>query len=159
MDEQQSSAERALHLYNCFRPLTPFLTTFGDPQKKHFFKHINDNLHKDMKINSLQGFYPTKCPPRPNKFISFSFHYFHIWLAGASEGGFLYSARRRFWQFLYRHISISWSSSQVPGHSIASWRDGSKRVDFGGREHGREHRRGILRIKPVVRWTKLPFGG
>ncbi|MBQ0127843.1 MAG: hypothetical protein KBS80_07670, partial [Bacteroidales bacterium] len=42
----------------------PFLTTFEDPQKKHFFKHINDNLCKDMQINRLQGFHPTKCPPR-----------------------------------------------------------------------------------------------
>ena len=33
---------------------------------QHFFKHINDNLHKDMKINSLQLFYHPKCPPRPN---------------------------------------------------------------------------------------------
>ena len=24
----------------------------------------NTNLHKDMKINSLQGFYHPKCPPR-----------------------------------------------------------------------------------------------
>lgn len=37
-----------LHLYKCFRPLTPFLTTSEEPQKKHFFKHINDNLRKDI---------------------------------------------------------------------------------------------------------------
>ena len=55
---------QSLHLYNCLRPLRPFLTTFLDPQKKHFFKHINDNLHKDMKINSLQRFHHPECPPR-----------------------------------------------------------------------------------------------
>ena len=37
-----------LHLYKCFRPLTPFLTTSEEPQKKHFLKHINDNLRKDI---------------------------------------------------------------------------------------------------------------
>lgn len=37
-----------LHLYKCFRPLMPFLTTSEEPQKKHFFKHINDNLCKDI---------------------------------------------------------------------------------------------------------------
>ena len=30
------------------------------------FKHINDNLHKDMKINSLQRFHHPECPPRHN---------------------------------------------------------------------------------------------
>ena len=40
------------------------LAAFEDQQKKHFFKHINDNLCKDMQINRLQGFHPTKCPPR-----------------------------------------------------------------------------------------------
>lgn len=46
--------------------LRPFLTTFLDLQKKHFFKHINDNLHKDKKINRLQGFHPTFYPDAPN---------------------------------------------------------------------------------------------
>ena len=42
-------------------PLRPFLTTFADPQKKHFFNHISDNLCKDIKISALHGFYPTFC--------------------------------------------------------------------------------------------------
>ena len=52
---------QSLHLYCCFLPLRPFLTTLDDPQKKHFFCHINNNLCKYIKINILQGFYPTFC--------------------------------------------------------------------------------------------------
>ncbi|MBD5225349.1 MAG: HipA domain-containing protein, partial [Bacteroidales bacterium] len=37
-------------------------TTSEDPQKKHFFNHINDNLCKDIKINPLQRFHHPKCP-------------------------------------------------------------------------------------------------
>ena len=33
------------------------LTTFEDPQKKHF-NHISNNLCKYIKINNLQEFYP-----------------------------------------------------------------------------------------------------
>ena len=50
-----------MHLYCCFLPLRPFLTTLRDPQKKHFFNHISNNLRKDIKINPLQRFYPTFC--------------------------------------------------------------------------------------------------
>ena len=50
-----------LHLYCCFLPLRPFLTTLVDPQKKYFFNHISNNLRKDIKINPLQRFYPTFC--------------------------------------------------------------------------------------------------
>ena len=56
---------QSLHLYCCFLPLRPFLTTFTDPQKKHFFNHISNNLCKDIKINALQRFYPTFCRLSP----------------------------------------------------------------------------------------------
>ena len=55
---------QSLHLYRCVRPLRPFLTTFVDPQKKHFFNHISENLYKDMDFNPLQRFHHPKCPPR-----------------------------------------------------------------------------------------------
>lgn len=40
------------------------------PTEKAFFKHINDNLYRDKKINRLQRFHPTKCPPRQNSHSS-----------------------------------------------------------------------------------------
>ncbi|MBR5332295.1 MAG: hypothetical protein IKV32_03215, partial [Muribaculaceae bacterium] len=43
--------------------LMPFLTTLFEPQKKHFFYHIKNILHKDMYFSVLQRFYPTFCPP------------------------------------------------------------------------------------------------
>ena len=34
------------------------------PTEKAFFKHINNNLYKDMQINLLQRFHHPECPPR-----------------------------------------------------------------------------------------------
>ncbi|MBR5898763.1 MAG: hypothetical protein IKZ14_04770, partial [Muribaculaceae bacterium] len=45
------------------RLLMPFLTTLFEPQKKHFFYHINEFLYKDMYFSALQRFHPTFCPP------------------------------------------------------------------------------------------------
>ena len=43
----------------------PFLTTLFEPQKKHFFYHLNEFLYKDMYFSALQRFHPTFCPPCP----------------------------------------------------------------------------------------------
>ena len=52
---------QSLHLYCCFLLFKPFLATFGDLQKKHFFNHMSNNLCKYIKIDALQRFYPTFC--------------------------------------------------------------------------------------------------
>ena len=57
-----ASKENESHIYNRFKQIC------RDSEcaqfKLDFFKHINDNLHKDMKINSLQRFHHPECPPR-----------------------------------------------------------------------------------------------
>lgn len=54
-----------MYLYCCFQPLRPFLTTFADLQKKHFFNHISNIIRKDIKINALQRFCPVFLSTRP----------------------------------------------------------------------------------------------
>ena len=52
----------SLHLYLWIRPLRPLWTTFEEPQKMHFLKHISNNRCKDLNIKPLQRFHHPRCP-------------------------------------------------------------------------------------------------
>ena len=96
------------------------------------------------------------CPWTPREHQIYLFHLvFIISIGGCGVvwGEFLTSVPRRFWQFPYRHISISGSSHQVPGCYIAAWRDVQKRISFGGREHGGEHQHNLYIIKHYLYTT------
>lgn len=56
-----------MHLYCCFLPFRPFLTTFADSGKKHFLYISAVIWAKMLKSMLLQRFYPTFCRLSPEK--------------------------------------------------------------------------------------------
>jgi hypothetical protein len=47
---------QSLHLYICLEPLRPFFTTFEEPQKKHFFYHIINNIVQRYENQIIEGY-------------------------------------------------------------------------------------------------------
>ena len=46
---------QSLHLYIWLEPLRPFLTTFEEQQKKHFFYHIINNMAQRYEYQDIDG--------------------------------------------------------------------------------------------------------